>query len=288
MWVLGCGKGQTMKPLLRALALGVAPVVMAVGVGVGSQPGRTSQIALPPSVAAASCTQPPVFQTGYQRDDNGLVAVGQGYKFNGMSWIQANLCSAGILKITASGEVAGDELPQLTVLQDDQTLAVLGFDQQEKIAEVKIPHPGNVYIAYFNDYYISEARIATLQTVNLVAADCSGFKSVDVPKATGGVWNAQASSVVLVFSVPMTLIPCDAGQLSFKIIGHEAKKAFPEVSFRQDDKTIKTVVAGARSQLIQLDISAAPITVRLTNPYFAQLADRNLDVKRIKFIPTQP
>lgn len=277
-----------MKLLLRALALGMGPLVVVAGLGVVGPSRSISQIAPPPPVSAASCTQPPVFQAGYQREDNGLVAAGQGYKFNGMSWIQANLCSAGTLKITASGEVAGDELPQLTVLQDDQTLSILDFDQQEKISEVKVPHPGNVYLAYFNDYYLSEARIATLQALNLTGADCSGFKSVDVPKATGGVWNAQASAVALVSSVPMTLIPCDTGQLSFQILGREAKKTFPELAFGQDGKTIKTVLAGGHSQLIRLAVSAAPITITLTNPYFVQLADRNLSVQQIEFIPGQP
>ncbi|QLG11521.1 hypothetical protein HLB42_12580 [Deinococcus sp. D7000] len=275
-----------MKPLLRVLALGVGPLVVAASLAIVQGRGvPPQQLALTPPPLA--CTQPPVFTPGYQAGENYVIPQGEGFKFRAESWLEADLCSAGTLKITADGELAGDEEPQLTVVLDGTVFAAPAFNG-ERTVELPVPRSGHLLLGYFNDYYLADVRVATLRDVAFTAPTCEGFRSVVVPKETGGVWNDVAHVATLVRAVPMTLTPCAAGTLSMRVIGREGQSAFPELQFQQAGKTLKTFSTSAEFQKMSLAVGAAPLAITLTNPYGETLADRNLNVRRLEFIPRRP
>ena len=246
-----------------------------------------TQIAPPALVADSECLQPPVFKPGYQLGENFVTSQGEGFKFGGESWIEANLCSPGTLKITADGELGGEEKPKLTVLRDNAVLHVAAFDAKKTI-EVYIPRSGSVYLAYFNDYYVSDARVATFREFKFTGSNCETLKSVTVPRESGGWWDQETGAASLVFAVPMTVVPCGPGRLSVLIIGRAGKKIFPELTFEQGGKVIRQVATSSSWQLVQLMLGPGPLTITLKNPYFAALADRNLNVQSIEFTPGPP
>lgn len=278
---------MVMKPLLRALALGVGPLAAAVSVGVLAQGQEARRFIPPVPLSAKFCTQPPVFKPGYQQGENFVVQQGRGFRFASTAWIQANLCTSGTLRITADGELGGSQPPQLTVFQNDAVVGVYGFKTKGTI-EVKVTRSGSLSLGYFNDYYSSDARVATFREFKFTGSNCVNLKSVTVPKESGGQWDAETGAASLVFAVPMTLVPCGQGRLSMLVIGRDGKKVFPELTFEQNGEVIQTLTTSPDWQLVQLDLKAEPLIVTLKNPYFATLADRNLNVQRIEFVPSPP
>ncbi|CAM3515789.1 hypothetical protein [Deinococcus frigens] len=273
-----------MKPLLRALTLGMGPVVVAAGLGmVGRQNVQVRELSVPP-MRAEACTQPPIFKPGYQRRDNYVIPQGTGFKFDSDAWIEADLCSPGTLKITADGDLAGDEDPQLTVVLDATVLASPRFNQ-ERTASVNVPHAGRIYLGFFNDYYLADVRVATLRDIKLTAPDCNGFKSVNVPKESAGNWYPEASAATLVRDMPMTLIPCAAGKLTMRVQGREGNGAFPILTFKQGRKVVKVLQTTSNFQQVRLPLKADLATITVSNAYNETLANRNLNVRRLEFVP---
>ena len=175
----------------------------------------------------------------------------------------------------------------MTVVLDGAVIAAPAFNR-ERTVSVSIPKSGRLFLGYFNDYYLADVRVATLRDVDFIAPTCDGFESVVVPKETGGAWNEVAHVATLVQAVPMTLTPCAAGTLSMRAIGREGQSAFPELQFQQAGKALTTLTTSAEFQKVSLEVGAAPLTITLTNPYGETLADRNLNVRRLEFIPRRP
>ena len=46
-----------------------------------------------------------MFKPGYQRGENYVVPQGQGFHFGSEAWVEATVCSAGTLIVTAQGEL---------------------------------------------------------------------------------------------------------------------------------------------------------------------------------------
>jgi hypothetical protein len=230
-----------------------------------------------------NCTLPPAFTTGYQREPDGIVPAGQGFDFQGVSWLQADLCSTGILKVTAVGQKANGENPVLQIALNSETLASETFGLRRSV-NIHVPHSGRLTLGYFNDYYKSDARIATLENLSFSGLSCKSL-AVDVPAATGGQWVPQAKTASLVSAVAMTVTPCSAGTLSLRVVGRAGMNIFPMLEFRQQEKPLLSIQTGLNREAIQLDITASPLKINLTNPYFKQLADRNLQLLSVQFVP---
>jgi hypothetical protein len=266
----------------RWLMLGALPLIGVLYAGsVAIRPVASTEL-LAATTSNAACTQPPVFKPGYQRAENFVIPQGQGFRFRSESWLEADVCAAGTLKITAQGELGGDELPQLTVALDSAVIATPSFDR-ERTVELRIPRPGRVYLAYFNDYHLADVRVASLRFFRLVTPSCRGFKSVVVPKENGGAWYPAANAATLVRDVPMTLVLCSAGTLSLEVKGREGNRSFPRISIEQGGRILKTLPTTLDWQTVRLESTAAPLTITLSNPYGRTLADRNLDVQQILF-----
>lgn len=229
------------------------------------------------------CTLPPTFSTGYQREPNGVTPIGQGFDFQGVSWIQADLCFPGTLQLTAAGQVANGEDPILQVALNSEELASEAFDVRRSL-KIPVPHPGRLTLGYFNDFYRSDARVATLENLSFSGPSCNNL-DVEVPVTTGGLWVPETRTASLVSNIPMTIVPCSAGTLLLRLVGRAGKNVFPLLEFQQQGKLLLSIRTGLNRKAVQLGITAAPLTIRLVNPYFKQLNDRNLKLLSVRFIP---
>lgn len=259
------------------------PLAILTGVVTWKAQGRIEAPNITVDSPHLDCTLPPTFSTGYQRESNGVTPIGQGFDFQGVSWLQADLCSSGILQLTGLGQVANGEDPILQVALNAETIASEAFDKRRSL-KIRIPHPGRLTLGYFNDFYRSDARVATLENMTFFGSSC-GNLDVSVPRATGGQWMPDTKTASLVSSVPMTVIPCSAGLLSLRVVGTAGMNIFPLLEFRQQGKLLLSVQTKTNRKALQLKITARPLNITLTNPYFKQLADRNLQLFSVKYYP---
>lgn len=229
------------------------------------------------------CTVPPTFHIGYQREPNGVAQIGRGFDFQGVAWIEADLCSPGVLQLTAAGQAANGEDPILQVALNSETLASAGFHAPRSL-NIRVPRPGRLTLGYFNDFYKADARVATIEHLGFVGPRCTDIQ-VDVPRATGGQWTPSTGTASLVSSVPMTVTPCSAGTLSLRVLGRTGANVYPILEIRQRGNLLSSVHTGANLKSLQVLVSAQPVTITLTNPYFKQLADRNLQLLSLQYNP---
>ena len=230
-----------------------------------------------------SCNQPPIFKTGYQRESNGVSAIGKGFDFQGVAWLETHICSSGTLQVVAEGKAANGQDPLLQIGLNSETIASEAVGRRKYIS-VYLPNPGQLTLGYFNDFYRSDARVATLDHISFYGTGCNSLKVV-VPPATGGQWEPESRTASLVSNVPMTIEPCSIGSLSLHVMGQAGKYILPLIEFRQAGKHLSTVQTTTERQLIQLSVIALPVTISLINPYFKELADRNLKLISVRFIP---
>lgn len=85
----------------------------------------------------------------------------------------------------------------------------------------------------------------------------------------------------------MTLIPCDAGELTMQVQGREGNGVFPVLTFKQGGKIIQTLQTDANFASVRLSLSAETASITVSNAYGVTLADRNLNVRRLAFISRQ-
>lgn len=260
-------------------------VVTALLGGLGTEARDVPSLTLAPP--EHRCTQPPSYRVGYKREDNGILPLGAGFSFQGVAWLETNLCSPGTLVLTADGEVAGGGAPVLQVALNSRTLLSEDF-RERRTLRLRLPEAGRLTLSYLNDYYRSEARVATLENFRVQGAACRGVRAVDVPPATGGAWRPDLNLATLVSEVPMTLTPCGPGELTLRTVGRAGGGAFPRLTFTQEGRTLLEVETGPSRRSVRLAVTGAPVRITLTNPYFRQLADRNLNVRRLEFLPDAP
>lgn len=270
--------GLWSRALLVGLPLVTACVMGAVTHRLTPQPLPTA----PPS--ALRCAAPPKFEAGYQGGENYLVVQHETYRFQSVSWLQADLCSAGTLEIIAHGEVAGGQAPILVAALNGQVLDTRPFDQ-ERTWKLSVPAAGRLILGYFNDYYLADVRVATLSRFRVSGPTCQAVPQITVPPATGGKWYPAADVATLVNEPALTALPCGPGQLTLTLVGREGNGAFPQLSIVQAGKVLAQPVSRALPQTVSLKVGASPIEMTLINPYGKTLADRNLIVTRLMFSP---
>lgn len=236
-----------------------------------------------PASPALECHTPPTFRIAYQQDRGGVFPQLEGFQFSGLGWIQADVCRRSLLVIKAEGQTADGQAPILRVLLDSQLLAEENISQQ-KIIRVNIPKPGRVTVAYVNDYYASEARIAFLEQFNFLGEQCRQL-AIEVPQSTGGQWSPQANAASLIFNVPMSLTPCSAGELTFRAFGRSINNFYPLLKIEQKGLISKEIHLSEEPQTVRLNTSSSKITIKLMNPYFKEIGDRNLSIKTLYFLP---
>lgn len=234
--------------------------------------------------APRKCTVPPNYRVGYEREANGVsVAANGGFTFQGVAWLQADICTPGTLTIVADGRVGGGEAPELNVAVDSNTLSAEQFSERRTI-QIRVPQAGQLSLAYLNDFYRSDARVGTLENIRFSGRHCRTFTAT-VPPKTGGGWYPIGNVATLVSDVPMTLTPCSAGTFRIRVVGRAGNQVFPTLVFSQNGVLLRRVQTQTNRQDIALTVGVEPVTVTLINPFFRELDDRNLYIRRLSFSP---
>ncbi|ULH14259.1 hypothetical protein MF271_01690 (plasmid) [Deinococcus sp. KNUC1210] len=265
-----------------AWSLLLAPVAVLTGLG--------SWLARPPTSApplafdrpALKCSSPPQFHAGYVRDPGGFIQSGNEYRLMGVSWLEADICTPGQLSFTAVGQVAGGAAPELQVSLDSVLLLHTPVSSARAI-KFSIPHPGRLTIAYLNDYYRSEARVATLSNFQLSTPTC---QTLQITEGANGQYSTLTRTASLSSSDPLTIRPCAAGSLAFRISGRAGNKAYPQLELRQEGHLLTTIQTSDHWQVVEKNITQSPLIIILINPYFKELSDRNLIVHKLYFRST--
>ncbi|MFC3834200.1 hypothetical protein [Deinococcus rufus] len=273
-----------MTPPGRMLATGVLPLLLALLLSrVATAPQDVPAFSTMPLVPT-SCTQPPTFAPGYERRPGYVVPRAGGFWFDSDAWIEGAVCTPGTLKITAEPQLGGDEPPRLTVVLDQEFLAAPAFERSTTVS-VRVERPGRLLLGFFNDYYLADVRVATLRDITFTGAGCSDLTDVDVPFESAGQWFPEARVATLVRAQPMTVVPCGPGRLTMTVQGREGNHAFPVLEVRQGATHLTTIRTSLQWQPVELNLTGAPATITVTNPYGKTLANRNLTVQRLEFVP---
>ena len=218
--------------------------------------------------------------------EEALVPEGNGWHFRSESWLGGTVCSPGTLKVIGRGELGGPDLPQLTVAQGDGIVKTLSLGAEQETTDVQIPHAGQIYLGYLNDFYRSDARIATLYSLSLVGASCGGLTPAP-PSVPSLTWTPETEATELLGSPPLVIVPCGSGTFSMQVVGRQGGGVFPALEIMQAGRTLLQMEAGARVSNVRLTVGPEPLTVVVTNPYFETLANRDLHLARLIFIPSK-
>lgn len=241
-----------------------------------------------PDVRLRGCTLPPTFKVAFPVGAppvRSLATGAQSYTLMVNGWLTADICQAGTLRVVGEGEVAGGAAPQLRVALNSKVIWIGAFTDRREV-NIPVPGAGHLTLGYFNDFYSSDYRSAFLEQVSLNSSDCGTF-DVHVPSDAGGSWNPAARSVGWLFAAPITLKPCAAGTLHLRASGREGGGKFATLEFRQAGKVLREVQLSVTPQALTLSIGGAPLEIRILNPYFKELGDRNLSLREIEFRPAR-
>lgn len=241
-----------------------------------------------PDVQPRGCTLPPTFKVASPADAAPMQTFSTGpqsYTFMSNGWMTADICQAGTLRVVGEGQVAVGAAPQLQVALNSRVIWTGAFTEKREV-NIPIPMAGHLTLGYFNDFYSSNYRSASLERLRFTSAGCETFE-VEVPSDAGGSWNPAARSVGWLFAAPITLKPCDAGTLHLRASGRQGGGKFATLEFKQGGKEIRKVHLSATAQALTLSLNRVPLEIRILDPYFKELGDRNLSLREIEFSPAR-
>ena len=85
----------------------------------------------------------------------------------------------------------------------------------------------------------------------------------------------------------MTVTLCASGTLNLQVVGQPGQGNYPVLRFEQAGRTLRTVTTRRTRQALAIPAQAGPVTVQLLNPYFRELANRDLSVEKLTFTPSR-
>lgn len=244
-----------------------------------------------PDSKPVDCKVPLKFKVAFQTYKGpvpGLTPISESVQSNTFmenGWLTADTCQAGTLRVVGDGQIVGGAALQLQVALNSEVIWTGAFAAAREVA-IPVPTAGHLTLGYFNDFYSSDYRSAALEGVKLTAASCDTFE-VEVPSDAGGSWNAQTRSVGWLFAPPITLKPCAAGTLHFRVSGRPGGGKAATLEFSQEGRMLQQVQLSETAQALSLEISSGPLDIRILNPYFKEHGDRNLTLREIAFSPAQ-
>lgn len=75
--------------------------------------------------------------------------------------------------------------------------------------------------------------------------------------------------------------------LIFNASGREGGKAFATLEVKQDGREIRRIQLSDQPQQVEIAVTAQPLEIRIANPYFQEIGDRNLTLRKIQFVPAR-
>lgn len=246
-----------------AALLGLLPLLLAVGLvsGLALREAPLARGDAPPAVAEA-CEGAAAFAPLW--DDGAVMEREGGFLLGGVGAVSAPVCGPGVLNVTARGELAGDELPLLTVSLGARPLAAFPVGEAAQDFQVRVPGPGLLSVGYPNDFYDSRYRFVTLQDMT-----CAG--------------EARPNATLVHEAV---VIAC-AGELTLRATPGEHGAGVPPEAPRLRLSAGDTVLGEweLRGETPLQVATPGEVTAEVQNPYSEQLADRNLIVETLSFTP---
>jgi hypothetical protein len=242
-------------------------------------PVQSPQIQSEPS--KERCSNIPEFRIGYEKDAGSVKRLRGQYLMHGISWLQNIFCTSGTLEITGLGENVAGQPPRLTILEDDKIIRTVDFDRV-KIVRVNVKSESRISLAYLNDYYAADVRVANFERFKFTGIDCNNI-SVDYPFASGGTVDTNLNLASLYSNEPLIVNPCSSGILEARVSGRKGFGEFPHVTMIQDGKQLLFLKTSMQKTTISLKVSPRPIMIKLINPYGKTLADRNLQILKLKW-----
>lgn len=200
-------------------------------------------------------------------------------------WLWAQPCEAGKLRVVADGQVAGGDAPELEVALNSRLLWRGRFSGRREV-EIAIPSGGRLTVGYFNDYYSAESRGVLFDRLKLSGA-CRAV-SVQMPEAAGSWWTPESRNGGWLSGQPVTLTPCGTGTLHLRVWGRQAGGEYGTLRFQQGARLLQEIKLTSEPREVRLDLTDEPLNIRLVNPYYKELGDRNLFLRRIEFTPLPP
>ncbi|MDO4264402.1 MAG: hypothetical protein Q4C67_09405 [Deinococcus sp.] len=268
-----------MKPVfLLSLLLPAAPAAL---IGWQAQRADLGGQVLNPDSGRLKCPAAPTFRQAYPEPTADI--TGQAINLTTNGWLELDVCGPGTLHIDAEGPLAENEGPRLEVALSSERIFEREIHEPQRLS-VAVPRAGHLTVGYFNDFYKSEYRSAGLQGLKLTGEHCDTFE-LTTPAEGGGNWDKNANLLSFVLGTQATLQPCAAGRLSLKLSGSAAAGEAPLLEFEQRGQELKRVRAQTTAEELTLALSGEPLHIRLLNPYFKELGDRNLYLKHIEFVP---
>ncbi|MFW8628244.1 hypothetical protein [Deinococcus sp. ME38] len=219
----------------------------------------------------------------YQSSSLKIINFSEPYAFMVNGWLSADICEKGTLIITGQGQIADGVAPVLQIALDSRLIWKGAFRQVSTVM-IPIKSKGHLTIGYFNDFYSSDYRSAFMEGVRLQSEECQSF-TVDTPVGTDGSWNVEKRTLGWLSPTPITLHPCGDGKLMFSISGREGGKDFATIDISQGGKSLRKIRLSQQPQEVVISITAQPLKIRIVNPYFKELGDRNLILRKVQFIP---
>ncbi|MBB6017767.1 hypothetical protein [Deinococcus radiopugnans] len=233
------------------------------------------------------CSDSPIFSPIYKNEEGSISSEDDGFSFKSTSVVQIQLCSAGVLSITGTPDLAGNEPPRLTVSIGTAAPIDYAFSRARTI-HIKIHDERDVFFAFLNDYYRSDIRKAVLSEIDFEGSSCKGFQNTELSREKGDKWDSKNSIATLISAaplIPFTLVPCGPGKISMVVQGHEGKGVLPVLAIYQNGMVIANIETTQYLRQVKMLVSDAPITIVIRNPYVGTLADRNLHIRHVEFIP---
>lgn len=251
----------------------VPVVVTALLSGLAAQPRWSTPPELVFRPPALNCQPADQVSPGYTIDTTAIQPRPSGTLLSGESFLQVDVCRPGTLVVSGVGELAGQELPRLWIMQNADLLTTVDFAAAARTVEVPIRRPGRVILAYLNDFHADEARTLTLKDFGL-----QGCPAVEpqVPPATGGQWYPAERIATLQSGVAMTVTACQAGSLSFMLRGQPAGGRYPTLDVRQAGQLRTVQLSGPRYTRVAVRVQAGPVELQLRDPYRVVTGDRNI------------
>ena len=230
-----------------------------------------------------ACSQAPKFEIGGSKDKNGLVSQGDGFNFQGLSWLTIYTCTPGFITLTVEGALAAGELPQLDIAINGVVIDSQKFSARRTV-KTRIPEPGLVTIAFVNDYYKADVRMAMFSHPIMDLPECHSITNVTAPFESAGTWDAIVRIGTVVRKRPPIIIrPCGKGILSILLAGQSGAGEYPTLSIKQSGNVLKTYQTDGEYRRLSINVQGEPVELAVENPYAKLLADRNIRVWSVSF-----
>ena len=240
----------------------------------------STQTVRPQVKETVACQDSPVFSTLYEKEPGGVARTAGGFRLASDAIIETVVCQPGQLRLQVRGEEGGGAWPILEVSVNSVPLLKTAVSSS-RILEIPVPEKGRLTVAFLNDYYQADVRIAVLEKVTFKGEGC-GTLHAELPASDPGKWLPATEEMYVVTAQPIALNLCSAGTMSFRLSGKPADGVYPTLQFLTGGK-VQEFMTTRQPRTVNVVLDGSQTEVKLLNPYAKLIGDRNVDITGIQF-----